>query len=209
MRALRSESGRTLMGPLVAIALCVVGGALTHSAGPVTPNWNMPPTSDFPLAGGSYSNQRYSALSQINRSNIAKLGGVWSMRVEEPRLGGTLDGTPIVVDGVMYVTTGARNVLAIEVKTGDVKWRYRPESPEGKTGANKGVVVADGKVVFGRRDNMLIALDQQTGRVVWQTATTTQRAAYSSAAPCITTGSCSSASPAATSPFGAKWRPMT
>src|SRR5213594_4454815 len=79
--------------------------------------------------------------------------------------------------------TGARNVLAIDVKTGNVKWRYRPESEEGKTGANKGVVVADGKVLFGRRDNMLIALDQQTGRVVWQTRTTTQRAAYSSAAP--------------------------
>jgi glucose dehydrogenase len=143
----------------------------------------MPPTRDFPLAGGSYANQRYSALNQINRSNITKLGAVWSMRVEERNLGGTLDGTPVVLDGVMYITTGAKNVLAIDVKTGEVKWRYRPESEEGKTGANKGVVVADGKVVFGRRDNMLMALDQHTGRVVWQTPTTTQRAAYSSAAP--------------------------
>src|SRR5207245_2344499 len=109
--------------------------------------------------------------------------GVWSMRVEERGQGGTLDGTPIVVDGVMYVTTGTRNVLAIDAKTGEVKWRYRPESEEGKTGANKGVVVADGKVVFGRRDNLLMALDQQTGHVVWQTRTTTQRAAFSSAAP--------------------------
>jgi alcohol dehydrogenase (cytochrome c) len=83
----------------------------------------------------------------------------------------------------MYVTTGAKNLLAVDVKTGNVKWRYRPESEEGKTGANKGVVVADGKVVFGRRDNMLMALDQLTGRVVWQTPTTTQRAAFSSAAP--------------------------
>jgi quinohemoprotein ethanol dehydrogenase len=136
----------------------------------------------FSSRGCSYSNQRYSALNQINRSNITKLGGVWSMRVEERGRGATLDGTPVVVDGVMHVTTGARSVLAIEVKTGDVKWRYRPEPDEG-TGANKGVVVADGKVVFGRRDNMLIALDQHTGRVVWQTRTTTQRAAYSSAAP--------------------------
>src|SRR5437773_2289140 len=183
MRVLRSESGRTVRGALMAIALCVVAGALTHSAVPATTNWNMPPTHDFPLAGGSYSNQRYSALNQINRSNISKLSGVWSMPVEERSRGGTLDGTPVVIDGVMYVTTGAKNVLAIDVKTGDVKWRYRPESEEGKTGANKGVVVADGKVVFGRRDNILIALDQQTGRVVWQTRTTTQRAPYSSAAP--------------------------
>src|ERR1700704_707881 len=116
MRLLRSESGRTMTGALMAMALCVVAGALIQSAGPAT-NWNTPPARDFPLAGGSYSNQRYSALNQINRSNIAKLGGAWSMRVEAPNLGGTLDGTPIVVDGVMYVTTGAKNVLAIDVKT--------------------------------------------------------------------------------------------
>src|SRR5213594_1727424 len=101
MRVLRSESGRKVTGALMAIALCVLAGALTHSAGPATPNWNRPPTLDFPLAGGSYSNQRYSALSQINRSNITKLGGVWSMLVEERGLGGTLDGTPVVVDGVI------------------------------------------------------------------------------------------------------------
>jgi glucose dehydrogenase len=126
MRAPRSEFRRKVTGSLIAVALCVVAGALTHSAVPEAPNWKLPPTRDFPLAGGSYSNQRYSALNQINSSNIKKLGGVWSMRVEERGRGGTLDGTPVVVDGVMYVTTGARNVLAIDVKTGDVKWRYRP-----------------------------------------------------------------------------------
>ncbi len=182
MRALHSESGQSSTGALMALALCVVAAALAHSAGPAT-SWNKSPTSEFPLAGGSYSNQRYSALSKINRTNITKLGGAWTMKVEEPRLGGTLDGTPVVIDGVMYVSTGARNVLALDVKTGNVKWRYQPESAEGKTGANKGVVVADGKVIFGRRDNMLIALDQHTGRLVWQTQTTAQRAAYSSAAP--------------------------
>ena len=95
MRVLRSESGRHVAGALMAMALCLVSGALTHSAAPATPNWNVPPTQDFPLAGGSYSNQRYSALNQINRSNVTKLGGVWTMKVEEPRLGGTLDGTPV------------------------------------------------------------------------------------------------------------------
>src|SRR5260370_38843061 len=125
-----SEPGRTVTGVLMAMALSVVAGAPTHSAGPAAPNWKMPPTLDFPLAGGSYSNQRYSALTQINRSNIKTLGGVWSMRVEDRGRGGTLDGTPVVVDGVMYVTTGARNVLPIDVKTGAGTWRYRPESEE-------------------------------------------------------------------------------
>ena len=182
MHVIRSKSGRLVRRALMAAVLSVVAGALIQSEDPAA-SWNMPPTKDFPLAGGSYSNQRYSALTQINRSNITKLGGAWSMIVEERNRGGTLDGTPVVVDGVMYLSTGAKSVLALDVKTGDVKWRYRPESEEGKTGANKGVVVADGKVIVGRRDNVLLALDQQTGRVVWQTTMTTQRAAFSSAAP--------------------------
>jgi len=82
----------------------------------------------------------------------------------------------------MYVTTGLRNVVAIDAVTGAVKWRYRPDGP-GVVAANKGVVVAEGKVIFGRRDNHLIALDQKTGSVVWETVVTTQRAAYTSAAP--------------------------
>lgn len=66
----------------------------------------------------------------------------------------------------MYVSTGTHNVLAIEAKTGAVKWRYRPDGPV-LYGGNKGLVVADGKVIFGRRDSTLMALDQQTGQILW------------------------------------------
>ena len=164
------------------VAACVVAGAIVSGAGQATPDWTKSPTRDFPLAGGSYSNQRYSALDQINTSNIGTLAGAWSLHLEDGGRGGQLDGTPIVVDGVMYVTTGTRNVLAIDAKNGGVKWRYRPET-EGPIGGNKGVVVAEGKVIFGRRDNTLVALDQNTGRVVWETVLTDQRAAYTSGAP--------------------------
>jgi alcohol dehydrogenase (cytochrome c) len=167
---------------VIVTALCLVTGALVRPAGQGGATWYAPPTADFPLAGGSYTNQRYSSLNQITTANIKQLGGAWTMRVQERGQGGTLDGTPIVIDGVMYVTTGTRNVIAIDAATGTVKWRYSP-SEEGRTGANKGVVVADGKVIFGRRDNTLVALDKETGRLVWQTRTTTQQAAYSSAAP--------------------------
>ena len=163
------------------VGSCLVAGAL---AAQVVPDWTMPPSQDFPLAGGDYSNRRYSALNQINTSNIEQLGGAWSIRLGRvPGRGGQLPGTPIVVDGVMYVTTGAQHVLAIEAETGDVKWRYRPEAYEGPLGANRGVVVADGKVISARRDNVLIALDQETGHLVWETRLTLQRAAYTSAAP--------------------------
>jgi PQQ-dependent dehydrogenase (methanol/ethanol family) len=141
-----------------------------------------PTRRDFPLVGGNLANQRYSALDQINTSNIKSLGGAWMIRVEEGNRGAPLGGTPIVLDGVMYVTTGSQNVIALDARSGNVKWRYQPDNPE--SGMNRGVVVADGKVIFGRRNNVLTALDQETGKVVWQTPPmTTQRAASTTGAP--------------------------
>jgi PQQ-dependent dehydrogenase (methanol/ethanol family) len=168
--------------PLVTFGLAVLTGALIAlGAGPDT-EWQPPPTRDFPIAGGNYANWRYSALDKINTSTVKQLGGAWHIRLEDGGRGGQLDGTPIIVDGVMYVASGMRNVLAINAKTGDVKWRYRPDG-SALYGGNKGLVVAEGKVIFGRRDNTLLALDQQTGRVVWQTVMNTQRAAHTSAPP--------------------------
>lgn len=180
-----SARRRGAIGLSTTIGTVVLAGIVAWSAPPPGSDWRMPPTTDFPLAGGSYTNQRYSALDKINTSNVKSLGGAWFLRLEEGLRGGQLgplQGLPIVVDGVMYVTTGARNVLAIDAKTGAVKWRYRPDGPAVVAG-NRGVAVADGKVFFGRRDNKLIALDQATGSVVWETVLTTQRAAYTSAAP--------------------------
>ena len=180
----RAGRGYVASGVLVAGTLILAGiaGALAQSP---ASDWRAEPTTDFPLVGGNYANHRYSALDKINASNIKDLGGAWSIHLDEGLKGGqlgNLDATPVVVGGVMYVTTSGRNVLAVDAKTGAVKWRYRPA--EGSIiGANKGVVVAEGKVIFGRRDNRLIALDQKTGSLVWQTVLTTQQAAYTSAAP--------------------------
>jgi quinohemoprotein ethanol dehydrogenase len=165
---------------MVALA---IAGALAAPTDPRSAGWNAPPKADFPLVGGSYTNQRYSALNQITPANVGTLGAVWSIRVEERGRSARLEGTPVVVDGVMYVTTSTQNVIALDARTGAVKWRYSPDPENSTPGPNRGVVVVDGKVVFGRRDNVLMALDRETGHVVWQTRTTTQRAAYSSAAP--------------------------
>ena len=165
-------------GLMVVIGAAVAG--IVAASGAASREWTEPPTSDFPLSGGNYWHQRYSALDQITTSNVGELGGAWMIRLEEGGRGGQLEGTPVVVDGVMYVSTGTRSVLAIEAGTGTVKWRYRPES-QGPNGGNKGVVVAEGKVFFGRRDNVLVALDQETGEVVWQTQLPKERGAYVSA----------------------------
>ena len=180
----RDRLNRVSVATIVMSALALASAA-SFSAQSGTPDWRVLPTRDFPLAGGNYANQRFSALDTINTSNIQTLGGAWVLHLEEGLRGGqlgNLDATPIVVDGVMYVTTSTRNVVAIDAKSGSVRWRYRPSGPN-VIGANKGVVVAEGKVILGRRDNRLIALDQKTGNVAWETVLTTHPAAYTSAAP--------------------------
>src|SRR3989442_1112095 len=92
-----------------------------------TVGWKLPPRSDFPLVGGNWANQRYSTLDQINRSNVKKLGGAWTLHLEdgEPAgLAGNMEATPIVVDGTMFISSGAGNVFAIDAKTGGVKWKF-------------------------------------------------------------------------------------
>ena len=75
-------------------------------------------------------------------------------------------GDAVVVDGVMFIVSGAGNIFAIDAATGAIKWKH--ETTLG--GTYRGVAVGDGKVFSGRRDNTLIALDQKTGALVWKTA---------------------------------------
>lgn len=173
---------RISMAPIAAIAAIGVAAVLTRGVAGQSADWTRSAGADFPLAGGDYYSQRYSTLDQINTANVAKLGGAWAIRVEDEAPVGNLDGTPIVVNGVIYVSTARQNVIAVDAATGTVKWRYKP-GPDTRSGANKGVVVGDGKVFMARRDNMLVALDQQTGQLVWERKLTDHPAAYSSAAP--------------------------
>lgn len=104
MPSLRSDRNSRSRG-LPAVIGVAVAGIIAASAA-ASRDWIAPPTKDFPLAGGNYWHQRYSALDRINTANVSKLGGAWMIRLEEGRPGGQLEGPPVVVDGVMYVTTG-------------------------------------------------------------------------------------------------------
>src|SRR5262245_16513232 len=155
--------------------LAVLAGTISISAFVFArgTDWQSPPGKDFPLVGGNFSNQRYSTLARINKTNLARLGGAWMVHVEGGR-GGTMQGTPVVVDGTMFISTG--HVSAIDAKTGAFKWRY-PSDAAGAAGApgggrgssNRGVVVAEGKVFSASSNNTLIALDEKTGEVAWKT----------------------------------------
>ena len=172
----------SVLGALLAVAIAaLVAARVAVTAQSASKNdWTAAPGRDFPMPGGNYWHQRYSTLDRINSTNITKLGGAWSIRLDEGGPSGPLQATPVVIDGVMYVTTGTRHVLAIEAATGNVKWRYRPDGP-GQVGGNMGVAVADGRVYFARRDCVLVALNQETGSVLWQTQVTRDPGAHISA----------------------------
>lgn len=132
------------------------------------------PTDKWITNGGNLYNQRYSPLDKINTSNVAQLKGEWTAK-----LGSGLDfkfsgeATPIVYDGVMYIITGANDVLALDAKTGEAIWEYRANLDESITTVccgwtSRGVAVGEGKVFVGRLDAKLVALDQKTGEVIWE-----------------------------------------
>ena len=88
------------------------------------------PTTSWPTNGGNLYNQRYSPLTAINRANVAQLKGVWRTRLRGSGTGPQYSGfaQPIVFDGVAYVSTGANDVFALSIDTGEILWQVLGES---------------------------------------------------------------------------------
>ncbi len=133
--------------------------------------------------GRDYRGHRFSPLTQVNRENVGELGLAWYRDMNTNR---TQESTPLVVDGVMYITTSWSRVFAIEVQSGEVLWSFDPQvSGEyaRKTCCdviNRGVAVYRGRVYLGALDGRLHALDAATGAKVWEVDTVTDRSrAYS------------------------------
>ena len=131
--------------------------------------------------GGTYDEQRHSGLGQINRDTLPELGVGWVYETAKPR---GAEATPIVVDGVMYVSSAWSVVYALDAKTGEELWVYDPEV-SGKDAAkgccdvvNRGVAVHNGKVFIGVFDGRLEALDAATGEVIWSEVTVDQSKPY-------------------------------
>ena len=156
----------------VAGAVCIV--ALTQAR--QTPDLTAYPTTGWLTNGGDLYNRRYSPLTQITRENVAQLKAVWRTRLNGSGTGVKYSGEaqPIVQDGVIYVITGADDVFAISVDSGETLWSYKANLNDkistvccGWT--SRGVGLGDGKVFVGQLDGKLLALDQRTGAVVWST----------------------------------------
>ena len=139
---------------------------------------NAQQTADWPSYGLDYAETRHSRLNQISTANVKELGLVWSYNLESKR---GVESTPLVVDGIMYVTASWSVVHAVDVRTGKRIWTYDPNVPReaGYKGCcdvvNRGVALHEGKVFVASYDGRLIALDAATGKVAWEKDTIIDR----------------------------------
>jgi quinohemoprotein ethanol dehydrogenase len=127
--------------------------------------------------GRDYAETHFSPLKQIDASNVGRLGLAWSWETESPS-GGLVEATPIMSNGVLYGSLAWDVLFAVDARTGKMKWRWDPEIPRKHISeiccgpVNRGVAIYKGKVYAGLLDGRLVALDQETGKVVWQVQTT-------------------------------------
>ena len=132
--------------------------------------------------GRTYDEQRYSPLTQINERNINDLGLAWHYDFDTKR---GLEATPIVVDGVMYVTGSWSRVYALDAASGALLWQHDPKvPPEWAVNVccdvvNRGVAVWEGAVYVGTLDGRLLALNAFSGELLWSVQTTPRDKPYS------------------------------
>lgn len=135
----------------------------TYGAGE---NWDNP--------GGDWAESHFSRLETINSENVAELGLAWEYDLGTARV---QEATPVVIDGVMYTSGNLGRVYALNAATGEERWTFLPELDMQVNRhaccdqANRGVAVADGKVMVGALDGMLYALNAETGTVEWSVDT--------------------------------------
>ncbi|MDR2213780.1 MAG: PQQ-binding-like beta-propeller repeat protein, partial [Pseudomonadales bacterium] len=133
---------------------------------------------DWATYNGNVSGNRYTEMTQIDKSNVRRLAPLWSF----PLSNALIENTPLVVEGVMYVTA-ANEVWALDAGTGRELWHYRQPRTAGvsgmaATGANRGVAVQNGKVFLQTDHAHMIALDQADGALLWDTEMADWRQEY-------------------------------
>lgn len=147
---------------------------------------------DWIMVGRDYAGTRFSPLAKINTGNVRKLVPVWTFSL------GTLDAqntTPLVLDGVMYVTSSHGRIFAVDAKDGTMLWQYSHALPDevGKFMCcdlgNRGAAIYGNKVFYATPDSHVIALDRATGKEVWKVSLADWKKAYTmTVAPIVVKG---------------------
>ena len=130
--------------------------------------------------GGGYASDRYTPLKQITPQNVKNLEHQW---VLQGQVLGAWQSTPLVVDGIMYLTERPNDVIALDAKTGRVFWVYRYNNSADQRvccGANnRGVAIHGDTVFMGTLDAHLVAIDAKNGQPIWNTTVADSKLAYS------------------------------
>lgn len=161
----------TILASLVCLALvgAPAGRALAGQMGQAGEN------KDWPYYGNDLGNMRYVDMDQINPGNVAQLTPAWIFHTGVMSAKTSFESQPIIVNGILYISSPHSHVYALDAATGALKWTYNPQMPTlhdmaiccGQT--NRGVAVGGGKVFVGQLDANLVALDANTGAIVWKT----------------------------------------
>ncbi len=127
-----------------------------------------PESENWLTYSGNYAGHRFSPLKQINDTNVAALKPLWSYQVTSMH---KFEATPLVVDGIMYVSEPPSNVTALDTRTGRPLWKYRRTLPDDVRvccgQVNRGVAILGDLVYVGTIDAHLVALSAKTGAVMW------------------------------------------
>jgi PQQ-dependent dehydrogenase (methanol/ethanol family) len=145
---------------------------------PRTPTgWELPTTANWPVVGGNYLQQRYSALNQITAANVSSLREVWHVHLDGSAQGTAYsgEGNPLVWEGTMYMVTGNNDVFALDAATGQRLWTFKSSLPPAAVLGPyiccgwdaRGLAIGAGRVYLAQLDGKLLALDQQTGGILW------------------------------------------
>jgi quinohemoprotein ethanol dehydrogenase len=141
-----------------------------------------PAAGEWLTYGRTYDEQRFSPLARVDADNVSKLGLAWAFDLDTAHR--AQESTPLVIDGVMYVTSAWSKLFALDAKTGKQIWAFDPKVP-GEAGVNaccdvvnRGAAAWNGKIFLGTLDGRLIAVDAATGAPAWEVMTVPQGSRY-------------------------------
>lgn len=129
---------------------------------------------------GNYDGTHYSSLKQIDKSTVDRLQDTWMVSMTAQR---SLQSTPLVVDGILYTSGAPGTTYALDAKTGEEIWKYerapKTRNPNETNPFNRGVAILGQRVFAGTLDAALLALDRDTGKLLWETQVADTMAGYS------------------------------
>ncbi|MGV3768996.1 MAG: methanol/ethanol family PQQ-dependent dehydrogenase [Sphingobium phenoxybenzoativorans] len=188
-RFMRSMAGAALCALLAAGAPLLAAGAGPTDADLMA---DASSTGDVLTYGMGPQAQRFSTLNAINTETVSKLVPAFAASLGGEKQRGQ-ESQPLVYDGTIYVTGSYSRLFAFDAKTGEQKWKYEARLPDGIMPCcdvvNRGAAIYGDKIIFATLDARLVALNRNTGKVVWNKQIADYQAGYSAtAAPLIVKG---------------------